>query len=1040
MISTAVLATALCLSCTDRQPVAAAGTGARVDALDYSAPVFQGCVTVDVHLSGRDDATARADTRAECGPIVPVLVGAPAFDRTRGTVRLPVALRNQGHQKVKAPARLYAWEDSATVTDPPGLARNRHESAYVDLVGGDSLIPADAAQQAGARVWTYDGTLAPADSPQALAAGGTSPVRWIELHVHDGVHAFQLVLHASARRAGPPVPPVAPDTVPESIFDPANVVLNAPEFTGSILRDIVVLEFQETASQAERQEAVDLVDGEVVGGWQFGVGEGWYAVRIPDDGTTEPLFRAIRVLTGLPQVVLAGPQVLDAPPPGYLLPRDGPAFTGYTLLPAQAGNLKWGLEVISAPMAWGCTTGDPTLPVAIADAGFGTPPDLAPNVNLPASWGVGVAGDTLTHGTQVASIIGAAGDNGLQMTGVLWHADLRMYDVYVDSARGGYRPAQSYQAELQRFTMAARRGARLINFSFYDDWRGHVPSESVRGDTARRSWMARTSRQRVAAMARAGLRPLIVVIAGNNGLPVEWNGIARIKDAAPERIIVVGAAQRGPAYPFVELASAFSNTGALVDVVAPGRRVGTLTRQDTLAAGSGTSFAAPFVTGVAGLLMSFDSTLRDQPAEVKRLVLAGASRGGIGISNGAGPGVFLLNAYESLRLAARRRGAPLCGNRIWTDADRIFIQRDTVPGALPDTLLPSFLPSAVDVMHGGRRIRVRDLAGGERDFNYENGRWIRGPWNGSVHFDAYVPGSGASYLSAGDLFNFKAPRTHDGDTTFSLLSGGDFSSVRLSRFTGGTLSPLASFEGSDAPEHAPACIWATFNPGSPADPGSCFVLTDSAATYERGDWSFGVLPAPNDSLVLGARLVMVNRRTRVSQSFSGWASGGCPKLPRQGQDSLAMVCRSWTTQLVTAPTRYSVLDSEGATLRTWTQEGELDLRAISEDGRRALVKKWVQSSSFEAHMYAPFQARGRQTGYSGTCTVEEQLLRTGQVSWTGPDCRNSGVDPGFSPNLAPSFRTTVSAGAARRATVPRPPWPTASVWSLVPRTLLLVGA
>jgi subtilisin family serine protease len=1022
-------AAALCISCTDRDPTTAAGR-ARTDELAGAAASFEGCTSLEVRLSGRDGATVRADTSGACGPVVPMVVGVPVFDRARGTLRLPVALRNGGTQKVRAPARLYAWEDSATVIDPPGLARNRHAAGYLQLAGADSAIAADAAEHAGAQVWTYDGSLAAADSAQTLAGGQTSRVRWVELRVHEGVHAFRLVLHASARRASPPVPAVAPDTVPQAIFDSANVVADPPEFTGRILRNIVVVEFREDASQTERQQAVDLVDGEVVGGWQFGVGEGWYAVRVPDDGSTVRLFRAIHLLAGLPQVVLAGPHVVDAPVPGYLQPHDGPAFTGYSLQAAQASNLKWGLEVVGAPMAWGCSTGDPGLPIAIADAGFDTPPDLLPNVDTRASWGIAAAGDTLTHGTQVASVVAAAGNNGIQMTGVLWNADLRLYDVYIDSVGGAFRPAQGYPAELQRFTLAARRGARIINFSFYDDWRGHVPSEAVPGDTARRNWMARTSRQRVAAMERAGLRPLIVVIAGNNALSVEWNGIARMKEAAPDRVLVVGAAQRGAAYPFVELAGAFSNTGSLVDLAAPGRRVGTLTRQDTLAAASGTSFAAPFVTGVAGLIMSFDSTLRDRPAEVKRLIVAGAARGGIPIANGNGPGVYLLNGYESLKLAAQRRGAPVCGNRVWTSADRIVLQRDTASGAVADTLYPSFLPSAVDVMHGGRRIRVRDLAGGERDFTYENGQWERGAWNHAAAFDVFVPGSGAAYLSAGDVFNFKAPRTHDGDTTFTLQSNGDPSNVTLSRFTGGTLTSLGTFDASDRPQRQPACIWAPYDPASPTEPHNCTVGTDSFPDYERGDWNLGVLPAPNDSVVLGAKLLMVNRRQRISTTFGAWSTDACPRLPREGGlDSLVMVCRGWTTRIASAGTRYTALDADGAPLRTWTDGGgEVDLRALSEDGRRAMVKRWVQTSVFETRIVAPYSARGRQTGYVGACTVEDLRLRDGQVLWTGPSCRDSGVDPGLSPARMPAVRLIAATGVAARA---RPaqgalPWPIAT--------------
>jgi hypothetical protein len=1044
MIALAAAALTLCISCTDRDPTASAAGGARMDALPAGAPVYEGCTTLDVRLSGRDDATARADTSEACGPIRPVVVGEPIYDRAHGSLRLPIALRNDGNQKVKAPARLYAWEDSALVTDPPGLAQNRHEGGYVQLVGADSLIAADAAEHTGAQVWKYDSTLATADSPQTLALGQTSRVRWVELYVKDGVHGFRLVLHAAARRASPPVPLVPPETEPGWFADSTRYTGNTTCLAGiPALPDVIELLFQFETPQPERQAAVDLVDGEVIGGHRTFIEDGYYYIRVPEAS----FCNALSQLRNLPQVESAEDMII--PPVGvpyYLHPNDGPGWGDWALNTASIAYRTWALDHIAAPYAWGCTTGSAAVTLGVVDEGFRV--DFADVMeNAPNSLAIPqIQRDTTWHGTVVAAIVGARGNNGTGMTGTMWQADLRLHDYNAD-VRG--RPVPDTLIErtvIDAIYAAGHEGAVAINLSRGIGWQrwkgrrpGTVPAE-LAADRRTVRWFRGQTLRVLRRLAAEGKYPLLVVSAGNDSIDAWWNGYPAAADSS-NQVIVVGASTPHNAF------ADWSSRGARISITAPGDSVPSMNgASPTSRLYRGTSVAAPFVTGTIGLLVAFDPTLANRPAELRRLLLEGARRGGHATDGPDGTHAYLLNAYESLRLAAQRRGGPICGNRVWTDGDRILVQRDTTPGAWPDTLYPSFLPTAVDVMHGGRRIRVRDLAGGERDFTYSNGQWVRGPWNGSVHFDTFVPGSGASYLSAGDVYGFKSPRTHDGDTTYTLLTSGDPSNVTLSRYTGGTLEALGNpFEGSDHRSAEHVCIWAAYSANQPDDPDYCYILTDSVATYDRGDWTLGVIPGRNDSLAPGAKLLMANRRTRISHTFSGWSEAGCPKYPRTitdasrtRTDSVRAVCRGWTTQMTSTGTRFTVLDRDGNELADWTEGGEIDLRAISEDGRRAMVKKWLVSSTFETHMVAPFLARARQAGYTATCAVEERRLTDHQVLWTGPNCLNSGVDPGFSPNRLPEIHTTVPAGISRdpapRSASSRP------AWSFVPTSLLFLWA
>lgn len=106
-----------------------------------------------------------------------------------------------------------------------------------------------------------------------------------------------------------PVPAEAPDTVPEGFYDSANYRTGSACSTGAMLRGIVVVVFEEGTTQEEKQEAVDLVGGEVVGGMSGLEYEGCYYVRVEDDPDGRVLCEAIDVLYGLPQVGVATPSL-----------------------------------------------------------------------------------------------------------------------------------------------------------------------------------------------------------------------------------------------------------------------------------------------------------------------------------------------------------------------------------------------------------------------------------------------------------------------------------------------------------------------------------------------------------------------------------------------------------------------------------------------------------------------------------------------------------------------------------------------------------
>ena len=103
-------------------------------------------------------------------------------------------------------------------------------------------------------------------------------------------------------RAGPvPVPP--PDSTPAWIFADSNRVgVGCPHCSPAYVKDVVVVAFHPTASPQDRQAAVELVCGEVVGGLPWSDGGGYYYVRVPHDSLQRNVHAAIDELRRLPAV------------------------------------------------------------------------------------------------------------------------------------------------------------------------------------------------------------------------------------------------------------------------------------------------------------------------------------------------------------------------------------------------------------------------------------------------------------------------------------------------------------------------------------------------------------------------------------------------------------------------------------------------------------------------------------------------------------------------------------------------------------------
>lgn len=261
------------------------------------------------------------------------------------------------------------------------------------------------------------------------------------------------------------------------------------------------------------------------------------------------------------------------------------------------GQFPWNLDAIEAPAAWDVRTSSDSVIVAVIDTGIAWEhPDLAANIHINAeevpgngedSDGNGFVDDVYGwnfvedtplphdddgHGTAIASIIGAVGDNGIGMAGIAWQTRLLAVKFLDEFGEG-------FDSDAARAIAYARlRGADIVNAS----WGG--PSASA------------YLRRELDLLGEAGIP--VIAAAGNEGEDLARVPFYPAAIDAPH-ILAVGAMNRdGQRAPF-------SNHGGRTALYAPGAHVPVLRPgSDFVHISSGTSAAAAHVSGMAALVLA----------------------------------------------------------------------------------------------------------------------------------------------------------------------------------------------------------------------------------------------------------------------------------------------------------------------------------------------------------------------------------------------------------------------------------------------------
>ena len=184
--------------------------------------------------------------------------------------------------------------------------------------------------------------------------------------------------------------------------------------------------------------------------------------------------------------------------------------------------------------------------------------------------GTGSGDDKQGHGTHVAGIIGARGNNDRGIAGLCWSVKIVAVRVLDADGRG------TWSQEIAGIDYALSAGAKVINVSFG----GPTGSELVR--------------EAIQQAKSKGV--LLVAAAGNDGVNDDATPV--FPAAYPDSNILSVAATDSK-----DRLASFSNYGAkTVDLAAPGDRVASTFWHSDYAYMSGTSMAAPYVAAAAAML------------------------------------------------------------------------------------------------------------------------------------------------------------------------------------------------------------------------------------------------------------------------------------------------------------------------------------------------------------------------------------------------------------------------------------------------------
>jgi len=335
-----------------------------------------------------------------------------------------------------------------------------------------------------------------------------------------------------------------------------------------------------------------------------------------------------------------------------IIPDTPPKFTP---LPANKGNgnrdtepndplyqdgSQWYLDAINAPAAWDSTTGDTTQIIAIIDTGVDWDhPDLDDNIwtnwnEIPDNgidddnngyiddtrgWDYinndNAPNDDNSHGTHVAGIAAAEGNNGIGICGVAWNARIMPVKMLQSSGSGNSSDLAS------AIEYASDNGATVINMSLGS----YGESQVVK-----------------TALENAYAYVVLIAAAGNDGYKVDppyppqpiyaphypacYSFVIGV-EATNQSGNLAGFSNFDPSGPVI----AANPYGHNYEMKAPGVGINSTFPNGHYNSLSGTSMASPIVAGAVALMMNYNTSQSKEQLFAK--LIQGSNSGILDIYN-----------------------------------------------------------------------------------------------------------------------------------------------------------------------------------------------------------------------------------------------------------------------------------------------------------------------------------------------------------------------------------------------------------------------
>ncbi len=240
-------------------------------------------------------------------------------------------------------------------------------------------------------------------------------------------------------------------------------------------------------------------------------------------------------------------------------------------------STDYALDLIRAFEAWDITQGDSSVKIGISDAGFNmTHPEFQNKTTYLSS---GIGSSNVPHGTAVAICAAGETDNGIGKSSIGFNSSLQLYGM-----------------NYNELLVACYSGSKVINASwasgcFFSSYAQQVADEIYNNG-------------------------VILVAAAGNGGTCSSDHSALVYPAALEHVISVTSI--GPNDNHERIPNDPSSThqhNNMVDICAPGYDIALSGSPTWYTYGSGTSFAAPIVSGAIGLMLAVNPCLSPDDVE-----------------------------------------------------------------------------------------------------------------------------------------------------------------------------------------------------------------------------------------------------------------------------------------------------------------------------------------------------------------------------------------------------------------------------------------